>query len=260
MSNLGKLNRLNLRSRSSDLHRRMLMLALLLLCPISMAAERAIRFSVTESWAMPLMRHDHGHAAGGILYDLHIRLAEKVGRQAEQLILPRQRVQQMLEHGEIDVRCYVNPAWLQESHYQYIWSLPFMVQRDLLVARHGETSLPGSHAGERIGTVLGFIYPTLEPQFASGLVQRDDARTQEQVLEKLAAGRYRFAVSNQLTLDWFNRAQASGQHLQPLGELASDLIACLVRDEPDVPTQQLLRAMVQMKQDGEFDAILARYR
>jgi polar amino acid transport system substrate-binding protein len=33
-----------------------------------------------------------------------------------------------------------------------------------------------------------------------------------------------------------------------------------VRDEPDVPTMALLRALVQMKQAGEFEQILARYR
>ena len=138
---------------------RFLVVALLLIGAPAFAAERALRFSVSESWAMPLMRYEQGQAAGGILYDLHTRLAEKVGRRAEQPVLPRQRVQQLLERGEIDVRCYVNPTWLKESHYQYIWSLPFMVQRDLLVARSGETALPRSHSGERIGTVLGFIYP-----------------------------------------------------------------------------------------------------
>ena len=45
-----------------------------------------------------------------------------------------------------------------------------------------------------------------------------------------------------------------------LSEVASDPIACIVRDAPDVPTMALLRAMVQMKQAGEFDEILARYR
>ena len=80
------------------------------------------------------------------------------------------------------------------------------------------------------------------------------------MLEKLEARRYRYAISNQLTLDWYNSRQPAQRKLKPLDEVASDLVACIVRDEPDVPTQQLLRAMVQMKQDGEFDAILARYR
>ena len=80
------------------------------------------------------------------------------------------------------------------------------------------------------------------------------------MLEKLAAGRYRFAVSNQLTLDWVNSRQPAARRLQPLQEVTSELVACMVRDEPDVPAMALLRAMVRMKQDGEFDAILARYR
>ena len=88
----------------------------------------------------------------------------------------------------------------------------------------------------------------------------DDARTQLLALEKLAIGRNRYAVSNELTLAWFNRERAPTERLHALGELSNDLIACIVRDEPDVPTQALLRAMVQMKQDGEFDAIIARYR
>ena len=239
---------------------RLLPLALLLLCTGALATERPLRFSVIESWGMPMMRYEQGRAAGGILYDLQIRLAQKVGRRAELMVMPRLRVQQMLVRGEIDVRCYVNPAWLQESHHQYIWSLPFMVQRDLIVARAEESALPERHNGERVGTVLGFTYPRLEPLFANGQLQRDDARTQELVLEKLEARRYRYAVSNQLTLDWYNSHQPTPRKLKPLDEVASDLVACIVRDEPDVPTQQLLRAMVQMKQDGEFDAILARYR
>jgi polar amino acid transport system substrate-binding protein len=239
---------------------RLLPLALLLLSTGALATERPLRFPVIESWGMPMIRYEQGQATGGILYDLQMRLAHKVGRRAELLVMPRLRVQQMLVHGEIDVRCYVNPAWLQESHHQYIWSLPFMVQRDLIVTRAAEQALPERPDGELLGTVLGFSYPRLEPLFASGQLQRDDARTQELVLEKLEARRYRYAVSNQMTLDWYNSRQPAPRQLKAIEEVASDLVACIVRDEPDVPTQQLLRAMVQMKQDGEFDAILARYR
>jgi polar amino acid transport system substrate-binding protein len=240
---------------------RLLPVILLLLSAGALAGERPIRFSVTESWAMPMMRYDEsGRAAGGILFDLQTRLAQRVGRRAEMPVLPRLRVQQMLVRGEIDVRCYVNPGWLSEPYHQYIWSVPFMVQRDLLVGRVNELEQPGQRSGERVGTVLGFSYPSLEPLFASGHLHRDDARTQELVLEKLAAGRYRFAVSNQLTLDWFNSRQPAARRLQPLQEVTSELVACMVRDAPDVPTMALLRAMVRMKQDGEFDAILARYR
>ncbi|MEK1907032.1 MAG: transporter substrate-binding domain-containing protein, partial [Pseudomonas sp.] len=233
---------------------RLLPIILLVLCTGALAEERPLRFSVTESWAMPMMQIENGQATGGILYDLQMRLAQKVGRRAELMVMPRKRVQQMLVRGEIDVRCYVNPAWLQESHYQYIWSVPFMVQRDVLVRRTHEQNLPANLAqGELVGTVLGFIYPALEPMFTSGHLQRDDARTQQLVLEKLEANRYRYAVSNDLVLHWFNRQQPAARKLKEMRELSADLVACIVRDEPDVPTMQLLRALVQMSNDGEFE-------
>ncbi len=209
---------------------------------------------------MPMISIENGQATGGILYDLQHRLAEKVGRHAELLVLPRLRIDQMLGRGAIDVRCYVTPAWLTEPHHQYIWSVPFMIQHDYLVSRTQQTVEPNQLHGELIGTVLGFSYPKLDPLFASGQLKRDDARTQELVLNKLEVGRNRYAVSNELTLSWFNRQQPAERKLHALSELSSDLVACLVRDEPDVPTMALLRALVQMKQAGEFDAILARYR
>jgi polar amino acid transport system substrate-binding protein len=239
---------------------RCLSLTLILLSLGASAEERPLRFSVSESWAMPMIQIEHGQATGGILFDLQQRLAEKVGRRAEMLVRPRLRIEHMLVRGEIDVRCYVNPAWLSESHHQYIWSVPYMVQRDLLVGRDKQQLKMSLIHGETIGTVLGFAYPKLEPLFASGQLRRDDARTQELALDKLKAKRYDYAISNELTLQWFNRQQPAGHKLQPLQEIAADLVACIVRDEPDVPTMPLLRALVQMKQAGEFETILARYR
>ncbi|MNY03018.1 hypothetical protein D3C86_1356150 [compost metagenome] len=114
---------------------RCMSLALILLSLGTSAEERPLRFSVSDSWAMPMIHIENGQATAGVLYDLQQRLAEKVGRRAEMLVLPRLRIREMLARGEIDVRCYVNPAWLSESHHRYIWSVPFMVQRDLLVGR-----------------------------------------------------------------------------------------------------------------------------
>lgn len=235
-------------------------LLLLALSHPACAEERALRFSINDSWAMPMVHIENGQAVAGILVDLQQRLAAKVGRKAELLVMPRLRVQHALDVGEIDVRCYVSPNWDNSGHYRYIWSLPFMSQRDVLVGTHAANLQAEQLQGERLGTVLGFAYPRLEPLFASGQLQREDARTQDLALLKLSAHRYRYAISNELSLHWFNRQQPTGQKLHILSEIASDPIACIIRDAPDVPTAALLRAMVQMKQAGEFDELLARYR
>ena len=61
-----------------------------------------------------------------------------------------------------------------------------MTQRDVLAGVTPEKLEPEQLLNERLGTVLGFTYPRLEPLFASGQIQREDARTQDQVLLKLS--------------------------------------------------------------------------
>ncbi|CAN7225182.1 hypothetical protein LJR071_000772 [Pseudomonas sp. LjRoot71] len=143
-------------------------LLLLALSHSACAEERALRFSINDSWAMPMVHIENGQAVAGILVDLQQRLAAKVGRKAELLVMPRLRVQQALDNGEIDVRCYVSPNWVNGGHYRYIWSLPFMSQRDVLVGTRAANLQAEQLQGERLGTVLGFAYPRLEPLFASG--------------------------------------------------------------------------------------------
>jgi polar amino acid transport system substrate-binding protein len=239
---------------------KLLLALLLVLSQTAFAAEPPIRFAVSDGWAMPIAEFVNGRPVTGILIDLQRRLAQKVGRQAEFVVLPRLRVQRALDAGEIDVRCYVSPNWLNNDHYNYIWSLPFMTQRDVLVSTQAGHSQPAQLRHELIGTVHGYSYPELEPLLGSLQLHRDDARTQHQVLLKLSAQRYNFAVTNDLSLHWYNRSLPPEQRLHIHSELASDPVACIVRNDAHLPTMRILRAMVQMKEDGEFDRILARYR
>ncbi|SHM14851.1 substrate-binding periplasmic protein [Phytopseudomonas punonensis] len=239
---------------------RLCALVLALVGSYSTAEERELRFSVTESGVMPMVLIRNGAAVDGILHDLAIRLAEKVDRRAELQVMPRMRVHRALLNQEIDVRCYVNPAWLDRPYPGYAWSVPFMLQRDLLVSRSAQSIAPEHLAKQPIGTVLGFHYPTLDALFTAGQLQRDDARTQGLVLRKLAAGRYDYAVTNELALLWFNRDRKEADKLHEVHELTHVEVACLVRDGPDIPTRALLEAMRQMQDNGEFTAILQRYR
>jgi polar amino acid transport system substrate-binding protein len=164
-----------------------------------------LRFVVPDSWAMPMVQLEHGQPTQGILYDMMLSLATQVGVPAEFHVLPRARC--AMEHGEVDIRCYAAQSWLPNQSGDYIWSIPLLTQRDLLISRDNQPLHldPARLPRQSIGTVLGYTYPTLQPLFDSSQLQRDDARNQEQVLQKLQAGRYRYAVSNQWSLEWFNQ-------------------------------------------------------
>ncbi|MBV4488246.1 transporter substrate-binding domain-containing protein [Pseudomonas sp. SWRI153] len=237
-------------------------LGALLVISLSVAAsEPALRFAVPDSWSMPMAQIERGKPTQGILHDILISLATQVGAPAQFLVVPRARVQSAMERGEIDVRCYAAQSWLPNQSGDYIWSVPLWFQRDLLVSRTESPARlnPAHLPRQAIGTVLGYSYPTLQPLFDADQLQREDARNQEQVLEKLLAGRYRYAVSNQWTLDWINQRLLPEQQLQAVAVLQEQTIGCYVRNDPKVPVQRILRTLLRMKMSGEIDEIIRLY-
>ncbi|CAG8870179.1 hypothetical protein PS627_03895 [Pseudomonas fluorescens] len=234
---------------------------LLLWATHGLASEPVLRFSVAESWSMPLIRIENEQPVEGILYDLMQAIARHTGARPEYHVMAKLRLQQAMEDGDIDVRCYVATQWLNDRPGDYLWSVPVITQLDLLVAAPGTTgpSPPEQLPAQAIGTVLGFAYPPLEPFFTSGHLEREDSRSQLLVLHKLHAGRYQHAVSNQLSLDWFNRQLPDPQRLRSVQVLDEQQLGCMVRSDSAVPAQGVLRALVRMKQSGEVDRIIQRY-
>lgn len=234
---------------------------LLLITASGFAAQTPLRVAITDSWAMPMVQIEHGRPTQGILHDMMLSLATQVGRPVEFHVLARGRVQSTMERGEADVRCYVAKSWLPNPSGDYLWSIPLLFQRDLLVSTQALPApvLPASLPSQHIGTVLGYIYPGLQPLFDSGQLVRDDARTQEQVLQKLLAGRYHYAVSNEWTLGWFNQRLMPDQQLRSVAVLQEQNVGCYLRNDPKLPVQRILDTLVQMKMSGEIDDIIKLY-
>ncbi|WP_336335863.1 substrate-binding periplasmic protein [Pseudomonas putida] len=240
---------------------RRLLALLLVWATQSMAEQPVLRFSVTESWSMPLVRIEGNQPVEGLLYDLMQALAKEVGVHPQYHVMARLRLQEAMNNGDIDVRCYVSTQWFNDRPGDFVWSIPLIHQRDVLVGRVGDSTPtpPEQLLPQAIGTVLGYTYSTLQPLLDQGRLRREDSRNQLLVLQKLQAGRYRHAVSNQLSLQWFNQGLPANQQLQALAVLEEQDLGCMVRNDPAIPTQGLLRALVRMKQSGELERILQRY-
>lgn len=240
---------------------RSMVASLLLLCASVLADDEPVRFTVSDSATMPLVDLQSGKPTDGTLYHLYLRIAEKLGRKPELLVTSRTRTQPLLAEDQVDANCYMNPAWLSEDNASYRWSVSFMTLRTVLVARIDTPRVCLVHLkAERIGTVLGYHYPEAARQFSNGDLIRDNARTESQVLEKLKAGRYRYAIATETAVNWFNRSRPANQQLQIIEPLAEFPVHCIVRSDADATAHEILNALKQMKVDGEFEVIQARYR
>jgi len=237
------------------------MTVLLLFSQVSAAAEPPLRFSVADSWSMPLIQLDEGEPTAGILFDIMQSLTRQLGLRAEYHVLPRLRVQAALERGEVDIRGYAAQAWVPNLSGDYFWSLPILYQRDLLIAS-AETAAgpyPSQFENETVGTVLGYNYPELQHLFNNHQLVREDARSQEQTLRKLVAGRYNYAVSSELALDWVNRDLPAVQRMKVISLVSEQPAGCIIRNDPGLPTQKILRTLVRMRVSGEIQQIIDRY-
>lgn len=235
--------------------------ALLLIACNSFATPVPLRFSIADSWSMPMVQIEDGVPRQGILFDMMNSLARQVGQPAQFHVLARARVQSAMEQGEVDIRCYSAQSWLGDRSGDYAWSIPLFIQRDLLLGNADRTTpvRPQQLANQTIGTVLSYTYPTLQPLFDSGQLKRDDARTQEQVLQKLAARRSEYAVSNQWSFDWYNQQQPAEHRLRVVAILQEQPVGCFVRNDPSLPVQSILRTLLKMKMSGEIDDLIQLY-
>ncbi|OUM08298.1 amino acid ABC transporter substrate-binding protein [Pseudomonas syringae] len=234
---------------------------LFLIAQASHAGQPPLRFAVNEGWTMPMIHLVDHQPDAGILFDITQSLAHQVGREAEYHVMPRLRIQAALEHGEVDIHCYSAQAWYPDLSGDYLWSLPILYQRDWLVAS-AETAAgpyPEQFDNETVGTVLGYNYPALQHLFDSHRLNREDARTQNQTLGKLIAGRYNYAVTNQLILEWTNRSLPAAKKLKPIALVAEQPAACLIRNNPELPVNKVLRTLVKMRMSGEITQIIDRY-
>lgn len=231
--------------------------AALALSTAAFAAEPDIVFLAPTSSAMPIAQFSEGRLTGGILKDLGDAIAVRLGRNARYLSMPGKRVEQALAAGQADVVCNVLPGWIGGD---FGWSRPLIPNAGIIISHRDAPIVRalGDLAGQRVGTVLGYKYPVLEPVLGK-LFQREDASTMQHVFLKMEAGRNKHAIGERLELDYQMRVNKALT-------LREDLVfetyktACAVSRASKIAPAEIDQAIAGLLASGVVDVILARYR
>lgn len=231
--------------------------AALALCGAARAAEPEIVFLAPTSSAMPFVQFSDGRLAGGILKDLGDAIALRLGRTARYVSLPGKRVEQALAAGQADVVCNVMPGWISGD---FAWSRPLIPNAGIIISHRDAPIIRslGDLAGQRVGTVLGYKYPVLEPVLGK-LFQREDASTMQHALLKMEAGRNKHAIGERLELEY-------GMRVNKALALREDLVfetyrtSCAISRASKIPLADIEQATAGLLASGVVDVILARYR
>lgn len=150
-----------------------------------------LRVAVNEANGRPFALHDaQGRLTGGLARDIIDPLAAALGRQPRYYNLPRARVEAWLREGRLDGACFLAPAWVARPD-DLRWSPVLFHIRQVVVSPPGSPPVAAPRAlfGKRLGTLLNYTYPELQPYFADGRIRRSDAPSFDSNIAKLARGR-----------------------------------------------------------------------
>jgi len=222
------------------------------------AGPAALVFAVDASTELPWAELVDDQIRSGIHLELARGLADHLGRSYRVQVLPRKRIPERLESGQVDLSCAYLPQWLAGP---FDWSQPFLADNELILSLRS-AALPRQVqdlAGKPIGTVNGFAYPELERQLGAGFV-REDAPTLSTSLRKLERGRMQYAVVNEIYVNYQRRQGLLMLDLHPDFKVSPLKLACALSRRSDLKRATLNRAIADFSASGALDRLLARYR
>ncbi len=212
---------------------------------------------VDSATQMPMARIERDVVTAGMTLELGQLLAQQLSRDLQVLARPRKRLLQSLESGEAHIACSYMPAWLPGPLQ---WSQGFFRHEEVLVSRR-DAKQPArlvALRGQRIGTVLGFVYPEYSAALGNDFV-REDAPNAEANLRKLAAGRIEHAAISARFLSYQQRTGAFSAAIHPPLLTASLLTHCALGPAAPVSLQALNAAIAAIKKDGSLERLYRRY-
>jgi polar amino acid transport system substrate-binding protein len=239
--------------------RRSLLLAGLAGAWAAQAEEPPLHVLIDGSLEMPQALFKDGRPVDGLQYLLALEIGQRLGRAVRFRLVPRRRIAQLLGEGqEADLVCNYIPGWLPGPLQ---WSRPYLDDADMLVtaARRPAPAQLQDVAGQRIGTVAGFLYPETETALSSGFV-RDDAPNVVTNLRKLASGRIDHAIVGRVTFDYLQRRGEVPLELHPPLVIARLRTACALSPRSTLPLAQLDAVIAALQADGGLARLVERFR
>ncbi|MBS1972484.1 MAG: transporter substrate-binding domain-containing protein [Bdellovibrionales bacterium] len=129
-----------------------------------------IYFGINSNYSMPLVEIQNPlhkpEVERGLLKDLGEAIAAEMKLKTTWILLPKNRVAPSLLSGDIDIICHIHEIWQPAIRNDVLWTSELYPSVNVIVSASKKTiqKLKDLH-GERVGTVVNFIYHDLESEF-----------------------------------------------------------------------------------------------
>jgi ABC-type amino acid transport substrate-binding protein len=227
-----------------------LLLAMLLVTASAQAADKApLRYVVKTDGMLSVDQQK----PSAFQQKMGSALAHQLRRPVQFVRLPRTRIMAALEQGDGDVLCSYLPEW---TPGEVDWTHAFIPVVELVLTLP-HVKAPASVEdlrGKRLGTVLGFRYPTLEKALGKDFI-RDDAPSSTLSLRKWLGGRFNYMVTPRsvITQHIADGTLPPGYHTLIISEV---MTKCAVSRKSKISVEEVNAAINALEKSGELAGIL----
>ncbi|XGC79559.1 substrate-binding periplasmic protein [Bdellovibrio bacteriovorus] len=227
------------------------------------SGEATLKYGVNSNYAMPLVEvrrtQDVVTLEGGILKDLGEAIYKELKLPLKVYLVPKRRVAPSLVSGNVAIVCHLNEVWQLPIKNDVLWSVDLYRSTNLIVYLGNKpVQKIKDLQGERVGTVLNFVYQVMDEYFKKGGVIREDAPNNDANIQKLINGRISYAIMSNLEFAYYKKMYPALESAD-LG-LDTVMTKCALSKKQDIITiDELNKALSSIKKSGQLDRILKSY-
>jgi polar amino acid transport system substrate-binding protein len=221
-----------------------------------------LKAAVSDTNAVPFAIFSAGgQLSGGMAKDILDLVAQELRSPVQYLDIPRARLEPWLVSGDAEVGCFLNPDWVNQPK-RFDWTDTLFFSRQLII-RRGD-SAPIRRLSDlyykRVGTTFGFIYPELQQAFNERLIMRDDAKSLQSNLKRLAQRRLDAVMAVDLSYFYLMERQQFDTEFvaEPIWSEPPGVFCAVSQQSPR--RQAILRAFSRLKAQGIMEQLILKYK
>jgi len=232
--------------------------------PVAKTDSPELKISFGVHNAEPYAFINKGKLEAGIIKDISEALSQKLGIKVSYINVPRKRLEAYLKSGKTHIVFMSNPAWVKNAD-DFYWSIPLFQQSDIFVV-DSQRAFPinkfSDLYGKRLGTISGYHYENLDQDLQDGKIIRDDVSDLATNFKKLQSGRIDSLVDANILVDYYLKKHSAKHKFIVTEKAASinDNYAMFTRKPLPIDYERINAELLQLKESGKIDEIIARYR
>lgn len=201
----------------------------------------------------------------GVSVDIARRVLKQAHLEAQFVSYPVNRLQAMLDKGQIDFNYAESPSWKEpDDAARYVFSVPYLTVREHLyfAADHPAATLPAEQLSNlTIGMVRGYTYRKLDAGFEFKRLQKLETSQDLALLELLQAGRVdAVAMVDDLYYSLVVTGKIDPSRFRQGAQLSEAPLSIMLQPRHAALLPQINAAIVALQGTGEIQRIRDNYR